>query len=124
MDEQTTGKVDLAKLAADIELDAFLENAEVQRAKVKPRPTIVDVAKIIAERHVTHGDFKEAADIAQRLKAIMHVSGGWANLNAMQREALENNATKIARILAGDADFAEHWRDIEGYGKLVADRLG
>jgi hypothetical protein len=32
-------------------------------------------------------------------------------------------ATKVARILCGDCLYVDSWRDIEGYAKLVADRL-
>jgi hypothetical protein len=32
-------------------------------------------------------------------------------------------ATKVARILCGDPLYVDSWRDIEGYARLVADRL-
>ena len=33
-------------------------------------------------------------------------------------EALEMIAHKIARILSGDADYADNWVDIAGYAQL------
>jgi hypothetical protein len=30
---------------------------------------------------------------------------------------------KLARIVNGDPNYGDSWRDIEGYAKLVADRL-
>jgi hypothetical protein len=32
-------------------------------------------------------------------------------------------AMKIARILSGNANFADHWEDIEGYARLVSNEL-
>jgi hypothetical protein len=40
-----------------------------------------------------------------------------------QREALEMIVVKIARIINGDPNCADSWRDIEGYARLVAERL-
>jgi hypothetical protein len=36
------------------------------------------------------------------------------------REALEIDAHKIGRILAGDPDFRDHWLDRAGYATLIA----
>ena len=44
-------------------------------------------------------------------------------LSYQQLEALEMICHKIARIVAGDPDFADHWRDIAGYATLVANEL-
>lgn len=40
-----------------------------------------------------------------------------------QKEALEMIASKIARILNGNTNNEDSWRDIAGYATLVADRL-
>jgi hypothetical protein len=32
-------------------------------------------------------------------------------------------AMKIARILSGNSNFADHWEDIEGYARLVSNEL-
>lgn len=77
---------------------------------------------LLAERHKTHGDFKDHASCTQQLKAVMHETEGWSNLNHCQRESLEMIVHKIGRILAGDPDFRDHWDDIAGYAKLVAQR--
>lgn len=44
-------------------------------------------------------------------------------LNPMQSESLDMIAHKIGRIIAGDPNVEDHWRDIAGYATLVADRL-
>ena len=40
-----------------------------------------------------------------------------------QAEALEMIVHKIARIINGDADYSDSWRDIAGYAMLISDRL-
>lgn len=89
------------------------------------RPTIerakVDTAALLAERGKTHGDYGDHAHITQDLKGLMY-ERYTINHNHMMREALEMIAHKLGRILAGDPDFRDHWDDIAGYAKLVADR--
>ena len=41
----------------------------------------------------------------------------------IQREALEMIASKLARILNGDNNYADSYHDIGGYSKLVEDDL-
>jgi len=73
--------------------------------------------KILDEREKTHGDFSETAEIAQGLKYIIDENSEKVSSQA-QREALEMICTKIARILAGNAKEADHWKDIAGYAEL------
>lgn len=79
---------------------------------------------LITERGKTHGDFGAHALITQNLKLMMQnsVDDKWLSLTAAQRESLEMIAHKIGRILAGDPDFRDHWDDIAGYARLVAER--
>jgi hypothetical protein len=42
----------------------------------------------------------------------------WISLSDGQAEALEMIAGKIARILSGNPDFADHWDDVIGYAQL------
>lgn len=73
-------------------------------------------------RGKTHGDFTANADIAQSIKFTFRSNDGWTKLTNAQQECLELIATKIARILAGDSNYADHWNDIEGYARLAKDR--
>lgn len=77
---------------------------------------------LLVVRKATHGDFSDHARITQALKAVMREEAGWDRLSDVQREALEMNAHKVGRILAGDPNFADHWDDIAGYAKLVPPR--
>jgi len=62
--------------------------------------------------------------IACDLKGVMWSYTDWAEqLAPDQREALEMIQVKIARIINGDPNYADNWRDIEGYARLVANRL-
>lgn len=77
---------------------------------------------LLSERAKTHGDFRDHARITQALKRAMRNESGFALLSDSQREALEMNAHKIGRILAGDPNFADHWDDIAGYAKLISNQ--
>lgn len=83
----------------------------------------MEIDQVLGERGARYGTFAESALVAQNVKAAMRHSPGWHSLPADGREALEMVATKIARILCGDCLYADSWRDIEGYAKLVSDRL-
>ncbi|BCD59597.1 MULTISPECIES: DUF6378 domain-containing protein [unclassified Nitratiruptor] len=82
------------------------------------------IEQILQERQKTHGDFKEQAEISQILKDQIALTEGYKRmLNSTQREALQMIAHKIARILAGDPNEVDHWRDIAGYATLVVKEL-
>jgi hypothetical protein len=70
--------------------------------------------ELVAAHEPTHGSFSDTAQIAQALKAIF-AAAGVSRFGALQREALDQIAVKIARICAGDAGCAEHWLDLCGY---------
>lgn len=78
---------------------------------------------IISEREKTHGDFSDFACVAQSFKDILHNHPNWASLTFVQKEGAEMVSNKLARILAGDPNFLDHWDDIGGYARLVAQRL-
>ena len=77
----------------------------------------------LAERGLRYGLFKDHAEIAQAVKEVLWKTPGWQRLAADQKQSLEVIADKIARILNGDPDYDDNWRDIAGYASLVLDRL-
>jgi hypothetical protein len=82
------------------------------------------ITATLAERGARYGDFSDHARICQALKVVMRAEPSFTfKLNAMQRQALEVIADKIARILSGDPDYADNWHDIQGYALLVEERL-
>lgn len=80
------------------------------------------IAKTLAERAETHGDFERVAEAAQSIKNAL-CGPSYGVMSFVQREALDLIATKLARIACGDADFLDHWEDIVGYAQLVVDDL-
>ena len=78
---------------------------------------------ILDEREKTHGPFMTVAAKAQHLKDTIRGGKTWAEMDDIQREALEMIASKIGRILAGNYDEIDHWRDIAGYAELVVREL-
>ncbi len=70
-------------------------------------------------RNKSHGCFYYSAKISQGIKYVMHHDGDWDKLNCIQKEALDNIAIKISRIISGDQDLIDHWYDISGYAELA-----
>ena len=85
----------------------------------------MSVEDTLAERGERYGDFSDHARICQALKDTMvaESAGKWKQLPDIHKQALEVIADKIARILSGDPNYADNWHDIQGYAKLVEDRL-
>ena len=73
---------------------------------------------LLDEREKTHGDYREVASLAQGFKGLMRRQPGWVDLTMTQQESLDMIATKIARILSGDAHEPDHYKDIAGYALL------
>ena len=95
----------------------------------------MSIENTLAERGNRYGDFTDHADLAQGIQFRMqrfcltadNADGfivPWKDrLNNVQRQALTVISDKIARILSGDPNYADNWHDIQGYAKLVEDRL-
>jgi len=77
----------------------------------------------LALRKKSHGEFIDDARTSQSLKYVMHQGKNWDDLTQVQQEALDQIATKIGRILSGDPKHPDHWNDIQGYARLVEERL-
>lgn len=80
---------------------------------------------VLAERGARYGKFTGHAEITQTLKRTVnhHLLRRDKRLSDDQQEALDMICHKIGRIVNGDPDYSDHWIDISGYAKLVADRL-
>lgn len=82
------------------------------------------VRELLAARAQTHGDFAEVAATAQGLKDWWRSQAVWSRLSPVQREALDADCVKCARIAHGDHNAIEHWEDRAGYAELVTLELG
>ncbi|AQW83036.1 DUF6378 domain-containing protein [Campylobacter pinnipediorum] len=79
------------------------------------------IEDILKERQKTHGDFGLQSFYAQNIKK--YIKSEKYKLTVGQIEALEMIAHKIARILAGNPNYKDHWDDIAGYATLVSKEL-
>lgn len=77
---------------------------------------------ILNEREKTHGDFKDVAYIHDGMsffiRKILENKGCNNQPSSAQILAINNICIKIARIVCGDPDHADHWDDIAGYAML------
>jgi len=81
---------------------------------------------LVTERGKTHGAFEDHAGATQDLKRVFEkhnfarvATRKQLPLTDMQRESIEMILHKIGRIVAGDANFQDHWDDIAGYAKIA-----
>ncbi len=74
-------------------------------------------------RGTQYGSFFTQAIITQSYKERMRNTEKWNLLHSDQKEALDMIQHKIARILNGNPNYIDSWRDIVGYAQLVVDRL-
>lgn len=81
----------------------------------------MSVEQTIAERQVTYGSFADNATVAQELKAVLALSP--ARLSNAQLEALDQICSKLSRIVSGDPNYIDSWRDISGYCNRVIEIL-
>lgn len=81
------------------------------------------IENILAERQQRYGGFWNQAFFAEALQRIMQGAPNWTRMSHDQRQSLLMQAHKQARILTGDPNYIDSWRDVEGYARLVADRL-
>lgn len=84
---------------------------------------VSDVDELITERSNRYGKFKGGAEIMRDLKHVMHEVDGWNNLSPSQREALDMIQHKIGRILNGDPNYDDNWKDVAGYATLIVNEL-
>jgi len=94
-----------------------------RKAIEKARQT--NVEEVLDSRALDYGKFKDGASLMQALKRTLadHAQKHGKTFADDQWEALEMIVHKIGRIVNGNPDVVDHWLDIAGYAKLVADRL-
>ena len=83
------------------------------------------VDETLDARAVEYGKFIEGAEVMQMLKRVVlnALNNRDKTLAHDQAEAMDMIIHKIGRIVNGNPDVVDHWLDIAGYAKLVADRL-
>ncbi len=89
------------------------------------RSTHDEISNLLAQRGEEYGNFMANADITIKIKQILHrrIADRGLNLFPDQLHAMDMIATKLARIVNGNYNNVDSWKDIAGYAKLVVDRL-
>ncbi|MBV7387912.1 hypothetical protein KRX11_04515 [Pasteurellaceae bacterium TAE3-ERU1] len=75
----------------------------------------MNIDETLKERATTHGDFYTAAPTYCALMDELRKS---KSLDDAQEYAVSMIISKLVRILYGNANEADHWRDIVGYATL------
>jgi hypothetical protein len=99
------------------------DSAAERAAHSRVDPGVSHMDAMLEEKNAIHGDFTQDATTAQALKYVMRQGKNWEEMPPWMREALEQMQTKVARILAGDFNHPDHWKDLQGYPRLVETRL-
>jgi hypothetical protein len=85
----------------------------------------VKIDDILDERGKKYGSYLEQTKIREQLTRVMDgaLRDRKKTMESDQNDALIMIAVKISRIVNGDPNYPDNWRDIAGYATLVADRL-
>lgn len=81
------------------------------------------MSKLLEQRGQNYGDFSGQASISQGLKDVARNGVQYDSLKPFQKESVEMILHKIARIVNGNPNYIDSWRDIIGYTQLVVDEL-
>ena len=113
-----------AKAKAEIhEALAELKAKEPQGKTEQAHRQAENLDGILAERGARYGSFASQAAFSQYLKDTLRKHKNYDELMDSQKEALEMIMHKISRILNGDPNYDDSWRDIAGYAELIVKEL-
>lgn len=76
----------------------------------------VKVKQLNEERY---GTFAEAAELSQQLKHIIMSGRSWGMLSPAKKEALDEIANRMSRVINGHPDEQRPWTEIRNYAELV-----
>lgn len=96
--------------------------ADPKKQKIESKP-MTDIQETLLERESTHGSYPVQSEFSQDLKDHLRHHRSWPDLAPDQRESLELVCMKMSRIMHGNANELDHWRDIAGYITLVINRM-
>lgn len=76
------------------------------------------------QRGSVYGPFMSNAIVAQAIKeALRHPCAKTLELPDDVREGLDLIALKMSRIVTGDPEYLDNWDDIQGYARVVSERI-
>lgn len=79
----------------------------------------MNIDDTLNERAKTHGSYVEQSKVSQYFKQTLRACPQWGGLTLLQKESIEMIAAKLSRIVHGDPQEVDHWRDIAGYAQLA-----
>lgn len=82
----------------------------------------MEIDDTLTQRGQVHGDYVVMCNVIAKLRSVLTASPNWHTMSPVQQETLNMLCVKMGRIVTGDASFADHWLDIEGYAKLARTR--
>jgi hypothetical protein len=83
------------------------------------------IEETLNARHDKYGFFVDLCRTTYAIREVVNAELESRNkvLDPDQMYALDMILVKIGRIINGDPNYDDNWRDISGYATLVADRL-
>lgn len=84
--------------------------------------TEYQLSKTLEERNI-YGDYASKAECIQGMKEWARDSPKWDEMTPDKKESIEMIIHKMSRILYGDPNHIDSWHDIQGYAKLIEDKL-
>ena len=101
--------------------DVYMEDTVKHR---KAEESEVAIQDTIDNRDKIYGGFENNAAIAKELERV--IEDGWqgAPPSNMQAYTLDMLCVKISRIVCGDVDHDDNWKDIEGYARILRQKQG
>lgn len=83
----------------------------------------MSVDKTLEERGARYGQFIDHATIAQGIQEVLQEAPNYWRLQPDVRQMMVVISDKLARILNGDPEYTDNFHDIQGYARLVENRL-
>lgn len=83
----------------------------------------MNLEQTLQDRGSEYGNFTTQATMAQEMKESIRANPGFSRLVPHQAEALDMILHKIARIVNGNPNNVDSWLDIEGYARIVRERI-
>jgi hypothetical protein len=85
--------------------------------------SVSSVAATLAQRQNVHGDFSDNSLATQRCMDALMLCPSWHEMSPSAKTATFLIIQKLSRAASGNPWHSDHWHDIQGYAKLVEDRL-
>ncbi len=84
---------------------------------------MTDAGALLVERGNKHGDFTHGAQFTQDVMDILTAQTNWRCLKAFEKEGIHMIVHKMQRVLSGDYRYDDHWLDVEGYARVIRQRI-